>query len=73
MLRQKIYCWARDAALSVTNKVVEGDSSVSEIKVCSAAERNTLVVCILLGFLAAPTWISILECVLFKNLVPQIY
>ncbi|RZC68876.1 hypothetical protein C5167_032005 [Papaver somniferum] len=34
---KKFYCWARDAALSVTNKVVEGDSSVPEIRVCSAA------------------------------------
>ncbi|OVA13652.1 Importin-beta [Macleaya cordata] len=34
---KKFYCWGRDAALSVTNKIVEGDSSVPEIKVCSAA------------------------------------
>ncbi|XP_050143396.1 uncharacterized protein LOC126619158 [Malus sylvestris] len=36
------YCWARDAALSVTNKIVESDSAVPEVKVCTAALRLML-------------------------------
>ncbi|KAJ4968652.1 hypothetical protein NE237_015353 [Protea cynaroides] len=36
---KKFYCWAQEAAFSVTNKVVECDSSVLEVKVCDAALR----------------------------------
>ncbi|KAL6142910.1 hypothetical protein ACLB2K_061185 [Fragaria x ananassa] len=36
------YCWARDAALSVTNRIVESDSAVPEVKVCTAALRLML-------------------------------
>ncbi|OMO96138.1 Armadillo-type [Corchorus olitorius] len=36
------YCWARDAALSVTNKIVESDAAVPEVKVCNAALRLML-------------------------------
>ncbi|KAH0881577.1 hypothetical protein HID58_068971 [Brassica napus] len=33
------YSWAQDAALSVTNKIVESNSDVPEVKVCNAALR----------------------------------
>lgn len=36
------YCWARDAALSVTNRIVESDSAIPEVKVCTAALRLML-------------------------------
>ncbi|XP_004302094.1 PREDICTED: exportin-4-like [Fragaria vesca subsp. vesca] len=36
------YCWARDAALSVTNRIVESDSAVPEVKVCTSALRLML-------------------------------
>lgn len=36
------YCWARDAALSVTNRIVESKSEVPEVKVCNAALRLML-------------------------------
>ncbi|XP_010265025.1 PREDICTED: exportin-4 isoform X2 [Nelumbo nucifera] len=36
---KKFYCWAQDATLSVTNKVVECDSTAIEVKVCAAALR----------------------------------
>ncbi|KAF8017869.1 hypothetical protein BT93_H2928 [Corymbia citriodora subsp. variegata] len=31
------YCWTRDAALSVANKITGSDSAVDEVKVCTAA------------------------------------
>ncbi|XP_044482396.1 exportin-4 isoform X2 [Mangifera indica] len=31
------YCWARDAAISVTKVIIESDAAVSEVKVCTAA------------------------------------
>lgn len=31
------YCWTRDAALSVTNKIIESDAAIPEVKVCTAA------------------------------------
>ncbi|KAB1202538.1 Exportin-4 [Morella rubra] len=33
------YCWAQDAALSVTQRIIELDSTVPEVKVCNAALR----------------------------------
>ncbi|XP_048323988.1 uncharacterized protein LOC107412327 isoform X2 [Ziziphus jujuba] len=33
------YCWARDAALSVTNRITESDSAIPEVKACTAALR----------------------------------
>ncbi|XP_030511531.1 exportin-4 isoform X2 [Rhodamnia argentea] len=36
------YCWTRDAALSVANKITESDSAVDEVKVCTAALRLIL-------------------------------
>ncbi|PQM39642.1 exportin-4 isoform X1 [Prunus yedoensis var. nudiflora] len=36
------YCWARDAALSVTNRIIESDSAIPEVKVCTAAFRLML-------------------------------
>ncbi|XP_019092900.1 PREDICTED: exportin-4-like isoform X5 [Camelina sativa] len=33
------YQWAKDAALSVTNKIIESHSSVPEVKVCNATLR----------------------------------
>ncbi|XWS58409.1 hypothetical protein CRYUN_Cryun08bG0031600 [Craigia yunnanensis] len=36
------YCWARDAALSVTNKIIESDAAIPEVKVCTAALRLML-------------------------------
>lgn len=36
---QTFYSWAQDAALSVTNKIVESNSDVPEVKVCNAALR----------------------------------
>ncbi|KAI8556163.1 hypothetical protein RHMOL_Rhmol05G0230600 [Rhododendron molle] len=36
------YCWAQDAALSVTNKIMESDSAVPEVNVCAAAMRLML-------------------------------
>ncbi|XP_030472181.1 uncharacterized protein LOC115690086 isoform X2 [Syzygium oleosum] len=36
------YCWTRDAALSVANKITESDSAVNEVKVCTAALRLIL-------------------------------
>ncbi|XP_030503962.2 uncharacterized protein LOC115719167 isoform X1 [Cannabis sativa] len=36
------YCWVRDAALSVTNRIIESDSAVPEVKVCSGAIRLML-------------------------------
>ncbi|KAF3452354.1 hypothetical protein FNV43_RR02787 [Rhamnella rubrinervis] len=36
------YCWARDAALSVTNRITESDSAIPEVKVCTAALRLML-------------------------------
>ena len=36
---QTFYSWALDAALSVTNKIVESNSDVPEVKVCNAALR----------------------------------
>ncbi|PON54527.1 Armadillo-type fold containing protein [Trema orientale] len=31
------YCWARDAALSVTNRIIASDSAIPEVKVCTGA------------------------------------
>ncbi|KAK0602071.1 hypothetical protein LWI29_030074 [Acer saccharum] len=36
------YCWARDAAISVTKRIIESDAAVSEVKVCTAALRLML-------------------------------
>ncbi|GMY20514.1 exportin-4 isoform X2 [Fagus crenata] len=36
------YCWARDAAISVTNRIMESKSEVPEVKVCNAALRLML-------------------------------
>lgn len=36
------YCWARDAALSVTKQIIESDTAVSEVKACTAALRLLL-------------------------------
>ncbi|XP_062084394.1 uncharacterized protein LOC133790677 isoform X2 [Humulus lupulus] len=36
------YCWVRDAALSVTNRIIESGSAVPEVKVCTAAIRLML-------------------------------
>lgn len=36
------YCWARDAALSVTNKIMEPNAVILEVKVCTAALRLML-------------------------------
>ncbi|XP_031282100.1 exportin-4 [Pistacia vera] len=36
------YCWARDAAISVTKVIIESDAAVSEVKVCTAALRLLL-------------------------------
>lgn len=36
------YCWTRNAALSVANKITESDSAVDEVKVCTAALRLIL-------------------------------
>ncbi|GMP21962.1 hypothetical protein CsSME_00000164 [Camellia sinensis var. sinensis] len=36
------YRWAQDAALSVTNKIIESDSAVPEVNVCSAGMRLML-------------------------------
>ncbi|XVF06407.1 hypothetical protein REPUB_Repub06bG0046100 [Reevesia pubescens] len=36
------YCWAQDAALSVTNKIIESDAVIPEVKVCTAALRLML-------------------------------
>ncbi|KAK9292418.1 hypothetical protein L1049_020388 [Liquidambar formosana] len=36
------YCWAQDAALSVTNRIIESDSAVPEVRVCTAALRLKL-------------------------------
>ncbi|KAH9658938.1 exportin-4 protein [Citrus sinensis] len=33
------YCWARDAALSVTKQIIESDAAASEVKACTAALR----------------------------------
>lgn len=38
------YCWAQDAAVSVTNTIIRSDDSVPEAKVCSAALRLMLQV-----------------------------
>ncbi|CAN4115669.1 unnamed protein product [Withania somnifera] len=34
---QLFYCWARDAAVSVSSKIAESDSALPEVKVCTAA------------------------------------
>ncbi|KAL6989064.1 hypothetical protein U1Q18_014816 [Sarracenia purpurea var. burkii] len=36
------YCWAQDAALSVTDKIMESDSAIPEVNVCSTAMRLML-------------------------------
>ncbi|KAJ8760582.1 hypothetical protein K2173_015249 [Erythroxylum novogranatense] len=36
------YCWARDAAVSVTNNITQSDVEVPEVKVCTAALRLML-------------------------------
>jgi hypothetical protein len=36
------YCWARDAALCVTNRIIESNSVVPDVKVCNAALRLML-------------------------------
>lgn len=36
---QTFYQWAQDAALSVTNKIIESHSGVPEVKVCNATLR----------------------------------
>ncbi|WOG81788.1 hypothetical protein DCAR_0100939 [Daucus carota subsp. sativus] len=37
-----IYCWAQEAALSVTNNIVQSNSEILEVKVCTAALRLML-------------------------------
>ncbi|KAL3520991.1 hypothetical protein ACH5RR_019140 [Cinchona calisaya] len=37
-----LYCWAQDAASSVTNRIIGSDSAIPEGKVCSAALRLML-------------------------------
>lgn len=37
-----MYCWAQEAALSVTNNIVQSDSEILEVKVCTAALRLML-------------------------------
>lgn len=39
---QTMYCWAQEAALSVTNNIVQSDSEILEVKVCTAALRLML-------------------------------
>lgn len=39
---QMFYCWAQDAAVSVSNKIIESDSAIPEVKVCTAALRLML-------------------------------
>ncbi|XWS64759.1 hypothetical protein CRYUN_Cryun05aG0031000 [Craigia yunnanensis] len=41
-LIQTFYCWARDAALSITYKIIESDAAVPEVKVYTAAVRLML-------------------------------
>lgn len=36
------YCWAQDAAVSVTSRIIESHSAVPEVKVCTAALRLML-------------------------------
>lgn len=36
---QTFYRWAQDAALSVSNKIIESNSDVPEVKVCNATLR----------------------------------
>ncbi|XP_055828191.1 uncharacterized protein LOC129896345 isoform X2 [Solanum dulcamara] len=36
------YCWAQDAAVSVSHKIAESDSAIPEVKVCTAALRLML-------------------------------
>ncbi|XP_016499837.1 uncharacterized protein LOC107818350 isoform X4 [Nicotiana tabacum] len=36
------YCWAQDAAVSISNKIIESDSAIPEVKVCTAALRLML-------------------------------
>lgn len=36
---QKFYCWAQDAALGVTNRIIECRGALEEERVCSAALR----------------------------------
>ncbi|KAM7532194.1 hypothetical protein LguiB_035604 [Lonicera macranthoides] len=37
-----LYCWAQDAAVSVTNRIIESDSAVPEVRVCASALRLML-------------------------------
>ncbi|XP_057961919.1 uncharacterized protein LOC131153553 isoform X2 [Malania oleifera] len=37
-----LYCWAQDAARSVTNRIMESNSEVPEVKVCTSALRLML-------------------------------
>ncbi|KAM7250286.1 hypothetical protein ACFE04_022169 [Oxalis oulophora] len=39
---KSFYCWARDAASSATNKIIESTAPVPEVKVCNAALRLML-------------------------------
>ncbi|XP_075099708.1 uncharacterized protein LOC107783927 isoform X4 [Nicotiana tabacum] len=36
------YCWAQDAAVSVSNKIIESDSAIPEVKVCTTTLRLML-------------------------------
>ncbi|WMV58901.1 hypothetical protein MTR67_052286, partial [Solanum verrucosum] len=36
------YCWAQDAAVSVSNKIAESEAAIPEVKVCTAALRLML-------------------------------
>lgn len=36
---QEFYCWAKDAAISLTDKIVGCNASLSEDKICSSAMR----------------------------------
>lgn len=41
-----MYCWAQEAALSVTNNIVQSDTEILEVKVCTAALRLMLQILI---------------------------
>lgn len=42
LINQTFYCWAQDAAASVTSRIIESHSAVPEVKVCTAALRLML-------------------------------
>lgn len=42
ILSQTVYCWAQEAAHSVTNNIIQSTSEILEVKVCTAALRLML-------------------------------